>query len=168
MKNVLEKLVFLLAAVFLTGSFVYCQEEKGKLNLKITAQKEVKIKENGRTAVKLLPVEIARRGDIIFYTLHYTNAGKEMLQKASIIDPIPQGVVYIKGSAGGENTQVFFSINRGQTYKKPPVTYTVKKENGSMEEKEAPAEMFTHIKWLITEKLKPGDSGKLFFKTEVK
>jgi len=169
MEKVLNKFLLIGVILFLVNSeFLLPQEEKGKLNLKIKAQKEVRIKENGKIVSKLIPVKKVKRGDIILYTISYTNTGKENLNNPSIIDPIPEGTVYMKGSAGGKNAEIFFSINGGQTYQKPPVTYTVWKKDGSTEKRIASPEMFTHVKWIINKKLKPGESGEVFFKVKIK
>jgi hypothetical protein len=48
------------------------------------------------------------------------------------------------------------------------VKYTIKRPDGTIEEKVAPAEMYTHIKWIIKKRLEPGASGQLSFKVKVK
>ena len=87
-------------------------------------------------------------GDVVRYILTAANEGGEAAYNVEIVDPVPAGTEYVPGSAGGENTTITYSIDGGRTYVATPMI-EVTNENGQVEKKPAPAEMYTHVKWLI-------------------
>lgn len=165
-----KKRVFFLLffiAFFVLIAFT-AQAQGPKLSLDIKAEKEVQVLEEGRWVTQIVPLEESRPGDILYYTLKYTNEGDTVAKDASIVDPIPAGTVYVLESASGEGAQITYSIDGGHSYQLPPVTYVINKADGSHEEKMAPAQMYTHIKWLIKKPVLPGQSGQLSFKAKIK
>lgn len=164
-----RRLAFIiLAAVFFGAGLVQAQSGEPKLELKTTAQKEVKVKKDGKMEIQRVPVDKAQPGDVVVYTIAYSNTGKGPVLDAAIVDPIPKGVVYILESAEGTDAEITFSVDGGRTWQKPPVMMQVKKPDGSMENKPVPPERFTHVRWLIKKPLAPGQSGKVSFKVTVK
>ena len=147
----------------------YAQAEnlKPKLTLKTTAEKEVTKIIEGKKVTQNVPVTEAKSGDIIVYTIDYKNEGMIAAQDAFIVDPIPQKTCYVENSASSaENSSVLFSIDCGNTFGVWPIKIKSKKDNGAIEEKNAPLESYTHIKWIF-QKVMPGESGKLKFKVKM-
>lgn len=132
-----------------------------KLSLKMTAQKEVKVLKNGKEVVEARPAKTMGAGETMLYTITYTNVGDSDAMNAVISDPVPQGMVYIPGSARGAGAQVAFSIDGGKTFQKTP------KQVVGGKERDAAPDMYTNIKWMI-KKIGPKGSGSVSFKAKVK
>ncbi|MBT8370439.1 MAG: DUF11 domain-containing protein [Deltaproteobacteria bacterium] len=141
---------------------------KPQVSISIKAEKKVIFVENGQEVVKRIPAVEVAPGETLIYTLTYTNAGDEAATNVVINDPIPQGAAYILDSASGQDTDISFSIDGGQTFKKPSMlTYEVKLADGTTEKRVASPEAYTHIRWTIR-KVRAGGSGELGFQVRVK
>jgi uncharacterized repeat protein (TIGR01451 family) len=151
----------LLAATLLAASTAFAA---GKVTISIAAEKEVVINKE----VKRIPVKETVPGDILIYTLTYRNSGDETATNVLVEDPIPQGTVYLSGTAFGASDDISFSIDKGKSFKKPSLlTYDVKLPNGRMEKRTASTEEYTNIRWNV-KSVAPGASGKAGFKVKVK
>lgn len=143
-------------------------EAKPELRIEIAAQRETTVLEKGKPVTKLEATDRTSPGDTIVYTITYSNTGDVDALKAEIIDPIPQGVLYIDKSAGGKDAKILYSIDNGATFHAPPIYYKTINREGSEVKMEAGPERYTHIKWQLTRPLKPGQKGTLNFKSKVK
>lgn len=160
---------FLMPYLLFCGSpGALAQNERPQLSVKIEVKKEVKKLENGEWKLKHVPVESTEKGDALVYTLTYTNEGSTGVSNAVIVDPIPQGTIYLPGSATSEHAEILCSIDGGLSFQRPPARYTIKKPDGTTVETEAPPEMYTHIKWIVKKVIQPGESGRLNLKVRVK
>jgi len=159
----MRKIILLLvAAVFLMPAAEVLA--KPLLTMSIKAEKEVIIN-NEKTMVAADKVE---SGDVITYVISYVNTGDEDATDANVDDPIPNGTVYVLGSAFGDNADITFSIDGGKTFKKPSLlTYEIKLPNGKTEKKIASPEQYTHVRWTIN-KISAHGSGQVGFKVKVK
>ena len=160
--------IILLTGVFFLAGVSYAQQGTPKLELKTAAEKEMKVKKDGKVETKRLPVEKANPGDVVVYTITYGNTGKGPLVDAVIVNPVPQGVVYLLESAEGKDTEIKASIDNGRTWQKPPVTVLMKNPAGAETAKPAGAERYTHLQWTVKKPLAPGQSGRVSFKVKVK
>ncbi len=154
--------IILITGLLLIASGLSAQGNP-ELKLEISEQK-----------VNLKPAEAAGSQEIIYSpgdTIHYTiiaqNVGDGIMSEPVIVDPVPQGVSYLAGSAYGVDSEIFYSINDGSSYMNWPVTYPVQDENGKIVQKEATAAMVTHIKWQLIQPLAPGASRELGFQVLV-
>ena len=140
----------------------------GKVTVNITASKEVVVSKNGQKVVKTVPAKKFAPGDIIIYAINYKNTGTEPATNAVIVDPVPEGTVYVTDSASGENADITYSIDNGKSYRKPTVLYyEIELAKGKKEKQVASPEMYTNIRWTIPT-IPPGGSGKAGFKVRVK
>ncbi|MBN2061089.1 MAG: DUF11 domain-containing protein [Deltaproteobacteria bacterium] len=160
--------ILLLALVFFLHAGVLKAQEAPRLDLKTTAEKEVKVKKDGKWMVERVPVEKTGPGDILVFTINYLNRGKTDAVDAAIVNPIPQGVVYVLESAGGKDAEVMCSVDNAVSWHKPPVMIRVKNAEGKEEVKPAPAESYTHVRWTIKKTVPPGQSGRVSFKVSVR
>jgi uncharacterized repeat protein (TIGR01451 family) len=163
----------LVLSLFLTGFFFlagvsYAQQSSAKLVLKTTAEKEIMVKQQGKSTTKRIPLDKANPKDIVVYTITYSNAGKGPILNAVIVDPLPAGVRYIADTAEGKDAEITCSIDNGRTWVKPPAMIEFRKSDGSLEKKPAPLDMYTHIKWAIKKSVAPGQFGQVSFKVTVK
>lgn len=150
-----------------TGGAAQAQQET-QLKLKTVAEKEITARKDGKTVIERVPLAKASPGDVIVYSITYLNIGKTDAVDATIIDPIPQGAVYIMGSAAGNNAEVTGSIDDGRSWQKPPIMVQVKKPDGQVETKAAPPGRYTHLRWVIKKPVLPGQSGLVSLKVSVK
>jgi len=113
-------------------------------------------------------VERASPGDVLVYTLTYTNFGKEPAANARVDDPIPSGTVLLPASVLGERAGITFSVDGGKSFAAYPVMKTVSGPDGKPASVEAPAESYTHIRWTAQEPIAPGESRSAAFKVIVR
>jgi len=139
-----------------------------QVGIKVDAQKEVKLQENGQTVIKRVAAESVEPGEAIFYTLTYTNTGDQKATNVIVNNPVPGGVEYLSQSAYGEGSTILFSIDKGQTFKQPQdllVAYTL--HDGKQMSRQAYASEYTNIRWVVGE-VPAGGSGVLGFQVKVK
>jgi len=165
--------LILIYIVFFAGIFFFCAgvspaQQEPVLDLKTTVQKEVRTKKNGKWVMERMPVEETMKGDILVFTINYINQGKTDIVDVGIVNPIPQGVVYIPESAEGQNAEITCSIDNAGSWHKPPIMTRVKKPDGKEEIRPVPADQYTHIRWVIKKPILPGLTGRVSFKATVK
>ena len=98
---------------------------------------------------------VARPGDEIRYTLVFTNTQQGAVKNVQFVDPIPQGMVFVLGSATAvQPSRIAYSIDGGKTYSAQPTIEVV--EDGRKQTKPAPRELYTHVRWTVLESVAPG------------
>jgi len=141
---------------------------KPLVSVSITAEKEVTVVKNGQKTTKKIAATRIDPGDVIFYTMNFINSGDEAATGAVLDDPIPQGTVYLPGSAFGAGAEITFSIDGGKSFKKPSLLiYEVKNPNGSIDKRTASPEEYTHIRWIIS-RIDAGTKGTVGFQVKIK
>ena len=157
--------IVILLALFLISSPVWAKPE---ITLSITSEKEVMTMVNGKKVVKRMPAKDVDPGQVLIFTLSYSNKGNEDATNVVVDNPIPKEVVYTVGSAEGAGSNITFSINGGKDFKKPTMlTYEIKGPDGKIVKKKASPEQYTNVKWVI-KKVPPGKGGTVSFKAKVK
>jgi uncharacterized repeat protein (TIGR01451 family) len=143
-------------------------QAKPQMSISISTSKEVTETVNGAKVKKLVPTKQAASGDILVYTLTYSNKGTETANDAVIDNPVSAGMTYIDNSASGVGADIAFSIDAGKSYKKPSLlTYEIRQPNGSVQKYTARPEEYTHIRWTIRQ-VPAGTGGTLGFSARVK
>jgi uncharacterized repeat protein (TIGR01451 family) len=141
---------------------------KPLITISMATEKEVTVVKNGQKVTTKVAATRITQGDVMFYTMTYTNSGDEAATSVVLNDPIPPGTVYLPGSAFGAGADITFSIDGGKTYAKPALlVYEVKRPDGSMEKRTASPEEYTDIHWEV-KVIKPGETGKVGFEVIVK
>lgn len=121
-----------------------------KIEIILTAEVELKEVVDGKEVVKRIPAAEAGPGQTIYYTLTYRNSGDAKATNVNLNDPIPKETMYVADSAFGEGATITFSADGGQTYQEEArVTYKIKNADGSVNEKTAAPDQFTHIRWTV-------------------
>lgn len=139
-----------------------------KIEISIKTEKEVTLEEDGKQLVKRVATDEIEPDSNLFYVLSYVNSGDEVARNVVITDPIPENTRYVSGSASGDGSEIDFSIDDGKSFKKPSMlTYEVRNKDGSLSQKSASAEQYTHIRWIV-ESIPPGASGEVGFQVVVK
>lgn len=109
---------------------------------------------------------MARPGDVLGYSLAFTNVTHGPVTNVQFVDPLPQGLVYRTGSARADKpVRIEYSIDGGKSYTARPTIVVV--ENGKRVEKPAPREAYTHIRWTVSGPLAPGAQVTAGFQAEV-
>ena len=136
-----------------------------RLEVTVAVQREVtRVDVNGRSQVVLEPVKTANPGDILVYRLRATNVGLAPAREARIEDPIPAGTVLVPDSVG---KNVHASLDGGKTWQAFPATVPRKRDDGQVERVPAPANAYTHLRWVLDQAVPPGGSAEVGFKVQV-
>ncbi|HYT63018.1 MAG TPA: hypothetical protein VEL50_03920 [Gemmatimonadales bacterium] len=137
-----QKLVVVVACVALLWPARGSTQARTPASLAVTAQ-NVTAEATGRTNKS-----VAQPGDEIRYRLVFTNVTAGPVKNIQFVDPIPQGMVYVLGSAtSDQRVHVEYSIDSGRTYTARPTISMV--EGGIPLQKPAPPERFTHVRWTV-------------------
>ncbi|MGI5925057.1 MAG: hypothetical protein ACOX9E_14010 [Lentisphaeria bacterium] len=144
-------LTIVASVMFFGVAMVKAQEAPAAAAAPLQSDMKAYLVEKGEDGQELLTeVNQVKPGQIIEYTLRYSNVSDADLAEVNIVGPVPQGTVYLAGTAinlGATLPQ--FSIDGGTTYKNEPVTYKVKMADGSEVERVAAPDMYTHVRWLL-------------------
>jgi uncharacterized repeat protein (TIGR01451 family) len=109
---------------------------------------------------------VATPGDVIRYTLVFTNLTAGPVKNIQFVDPIPQGTVYVLGSAAADRpVRVEYSIDGGKSYSARPVMAVV--QDGRQVEQPAPRERYTHVRWTVLGSLAAGAKVMAEFRTQI-
>ncbi|MCM0080465.1 hypothetical protein L4X63_02570 [Geomonas sp. Red32] len=154
------KIVILAMAVVLMATAAFAAP---KVEIKIRAEKaKITVAKDGTKSTKMVLAKNFAPGEVIHYIVLYRNTGSEDATNAVISDPIPQGTVYIPGSAS-ETGEVSFSIDGGKSFNRPALlTYQTRGEK-----RVASPEEYTNIRWVIN-RIPAGAQGKVSFQVKVK
>lgn len=163
----MRRKIFVFICFFMFLLNVFSQEQNPKITLTTKVEKEIEIEKEGKKVVERIPVEKAKKGDILVYTITYKNEGGQPANDINIVNPVPKGTTYISKSAKGKDSEILFSIDGGNIYQREPIKYKVKKEDGTIEEKIATPDMYTHIKWVIKRAIHPEGKGEVEYKVKV-
>lgn len=107
-------------------------------------------------------------GDVLRYTVSSDNKGELAAKNLVITQPIPQRTVYQLDSATSNNgAKLTYSIDAGKSFVEKP-TIKVTLPDGTVEERPAPAEMYTHIRWQFSKDLNPETAVKAMYQVQVK
>lgn len=140
-------------------------QEPGQVTLESMIQREIEvINENGEKEVQLVEAGNAIPGDELIFTVTYINEGAEPAENVVLGNPVPEHTEYVGGSAGGETTTITFSLDGGGSYDLPD-NLRVTGEDGQL--RTALAQEYTHIRWVRSGPLSPGEGGKVVFRVRL-
>ncbi len=164
MKCWLIVLIVSLAIIPLPG--IGFAQEPGQVVLESLIQREIEVvNEDGEKEIKLVEAGNAIPGDELFFSVTYTNQGTEPAENVVLVNPVPEHTEYIGGSAAGEATEITFSVDDGGSYDIPD-NLTVIGEDGNP--RTALPREYTHLRWVRTGNLSPGEGGKVVFRVRLK
>jgi uncharacterized repeat protein (TIGR01451 family) len=148
-------------------SYVGAEE---KLDRVSTVFNQVSIKADGKRDRKpVASLSEVKPGEEIVAVLTYRNNGTKPVQNLPLTDPIPNGLQYLSASISkssmGLSANLSVSVNGGKTYGElsrltVPVTH---EEPRPAEQKEV-----THVRWIITSDIAPGEEIYVSLRTQMK
>lgn len=148
-------------------SFVNAHAAAGSIKLQTTAQqRQVTVDENGARHVAIVPAGHVLPGTEVIYTITYRNIGKQPAENVVVADRVPMHMIYVAGSATGDNADVSFSINGGKTWAGTPGQLAI--DNGDGTTRSGTAKDITDIRWTIRGTLAPGANGAVSFRALLK
>jgi uncharacterized repeat protein (TIGR01451 family) len=163
--NVLQKLFFAGLFTTLIGSVPVYAQDDGVIKFTNKAFKEIEVtNDKGEKEYKLVEPGTVLPKDEIIYIITFENTGDRPVSNIRITDPIPNNSLYKRNSAFGAGTKIEFSIDGGKSYAAPE---NLKTRNASGAEVTAQPENYTHIQWIYTDVLQPGQEGTVTFRTTV-
>ncbi|MEM6447209.1 MAG: hypothetical protein AAF704_11690 [Cyanobacteria bacterium P01_D01_bin.123] len=128
------------------------RQEQMKLELS-AAKKLVETNEDGTTEIVWQELSgqtnVVQPGDVLRYSLVGANPSQRPVANLVVTQPIPERTVYVLNSAAietGEEASITYSIDGGETFIANP-TIEVELEDGTTEERPAPADIYTHVRW---------------------
>lgn len=117
------------------------------------AKKAIKATVQGKEQVEWQQLEdgvAVAPGDELRYTIVGQNTGDAPANDLEVTQPIPELMTYKLDSAISEGqAQITYSVDSGETFVAEP-KIEVKLPDGTVEERPAPAEAYTHIRWNFT------------------
>ncbi|GAF67307.1 unnamed protein product [marine sediment metagenome] len=103
-----------------------------------------------------LSAQILLIGDVVRYKLTFTNVTDVDVSGVAFVDPVPDGLLYVGGSASAdrEDARIEYSIDGGSNYAARPLIVEI--VDGERVERPAPPETYTHIRWTVPGSVAPG------------
>lgn len=161
-----KTLTMTLAALLLSASAM-AQDgatEPGRIELKNVVEKEqTVINEAGQETTQLVPADKVVPGDVLIYTVTYTNVGEEVMENVVITNPIASQLRYVADSAFAPGADIEFSVDGGQQFGDFE-SLTVLRDGDT---KPASLDDLTHIRWTLRAELDPGAQGFARFRARL-
>jgi len=127
----------------------------------------VHLDDAGRAEIRREPVDVARPGDVLVYTLRAVNQGLSPAVGTRIVDPIPQGTVLLLEQLPASEAPDRASLDGGRSWQDFPARVQQVDSDGRARLVAAPAESYTHLRWDLPAPLAPGESHDVTFKVRV-
>ncbi|BAZ18099.1 hypothetical protein NIES4071_99820 [Calothrix sp. NIES-4071] len=146
--------------------------QQPKVNLNLVADKKQLQKDaQGKQIVSWKALDskvVVLPGDVIRFTVTGKNEGNKAAKNMNVTQPIPQRMVYVLNTAkASSNANTTFSIDQGKTFVATPIV-KVSLPNGKIEERPAPAEKYTHMRWNFNQELQPNTSVQAAYEVKVR
>jgi len=135
-----------------------------ELSISTLVEKDVqRVDENGQSRVERVEAADVAPGETLYFTLTYRNSGDTAATNVKLDNPVSGDTVYVPGSAWGEGSEILFSIDGGETYKKAAaLTYQVDSQTRTAE-----PEQYNAVRWIVGE-IPAGEQGSVGFSARVK
>lgn len=160
----MNRLLTTFAAVLALVVAAPASAQEGKIELKSVVEKEVRVvNDAGEEVVQLVEADKVVPGDVVIYTVTYTNVADQAVDNVVITNPINDALSYVVDSAFAPGADVSFSADGGQTFAALD-TLTVERDGTPVA---AGVDDLTHIRWILREPLDPGAQGFARFRARL-
>jgi uncharacterized repeat protein (TIGR01451 family) len=134
------------------------------LTIKTTAELVKTTVANGKVRIELSPADRLVGGDEVIYTVEVRNRGAIGVDHYAFTSPIPAHMSYVANSAVAPGADISFSVDGGQTFDAPE-NLSVHGADGK-QRPAVPAD-YTHIRWVLKNRLKAGSMTLARFRADV-
>jgi uncharacterized repeat protein (TIGR01451 family) len=141
------------------------QATSAAIKMKMIAEVEIKVSDEGRDLIKLVPADRVVPGDEVIYTVEVRNTGPTAVVAPTLVNPIPAHMRYVADSATGPGAEVSYSADGGHTFEHPE-NLRVLGPDGQWHA--AKPEEYTHIRWQLRSTLKSKSVAFARFRAVVK
>ncbi len=154
-------LLSVLALIFSMNAYA----EDGAIRFTNKAFKQV-ISKNADGTVKYDYVDpaLVLPEDVILYEITFENVSYQDISNIVIKNPIANNSLYRAGSVTGDSTEITFSVD-GKTFAAADALQVKDKSGKTWQAK---PEDYTAIRWVYKKSLKPGEKGRVTYKTTIK
>jgi len=136
-----------------------------KITAEQSVEKEITVRNaNGEEAVKRVKAEKVVPGEEVIYSLRFSNDAADAADAIVLVMPVPPEVSYVEGTVAGEDANITFSADGGQTYVARG-RLTVAEEGV---ERPAKSNEITHIKWTLDNPLPARAKSEVSFRAILK
>jgi uncharacterized repeat protein (TIGR01451 family) len=140
-------------------------QDSGAIQIRTTAEIEVvETDANGEIVTRLEQASKVIPGDIVIYTVTFSNTGSEPAENVVITNPVPRHMEYVEGTAFGPGADISFSIDGGQSWGTPDELMVTAADGN---QRPAMATEYTDIRWILRNTLQPGAQGFARFRTRL-
>lgn len=154
----------LLALLLVATAAPAAAQSQDALTLTVEAFQEIQVVKKGRTETRTVPIARAVPGSEVIYVVTYHNTGTQAAENVVVTNPIPPELDYKDGSAFGAGTRIELSVD-GKRWGSLAVL-TVPGPNG----KALPAQAadVRQLRWTLDFAVKPGETGKVTYRTVIR
>ncbi|MEO0617004.1 MAG: hypothetical protein AAFY69_12815 [Pseudomonadota bacterium] len=160
----MNRALTLLAAVLSLSLAAPALAQEGKIELKSVVEKEVRVvNDAGEEVVQLVTADKVVPGDVVIYTVTYTNVADQAVDNVVITNPINDALSYVVDSAFAPGADVSFSVDGGASFDVLDAL-TIERDGTTIA---AGVDDLTHIRWILREPLDPGAQGFARFRARL-
>jgi uncharacterized repeat protein (TIGR01451 family) len=156
--------VAMLLIAFFAGPRAALATDGLEISLVAEVRQEVEVSP-GRRIARLVPAQVLRQGQEIFYTVRIRNAAATPAQNVEVVQRIPQNTHYVPESAAGPGARISVSADGGLTFGEEGQVIVT--DQSALALMHAPADKsaltrpatasdYTHLRWRLRNPLAPG------------
>ena len=155
----------MLLGAFLLAAASPVSAEDGAIKFSNKAFKQViNKKPDGSVEYDYVEPGLVLPGDVILYEVTFKNVSDKDISNIVINNPIANNSSYRADAATGDNTEITFSVD-GKNFSSADALVVKDKTGKSWKAK---PEDYTAIRWVYKKVLKPGEQGKVSYKTVIR
>jgi len=159
--NILKAVIMPVVLIF-TAAIAHAED--GAIRFSNNAFKQVISKAaDGSIQYDYVEPKLVLPDDVILYEIKFENISDQAVSNIVIDNPIANNSSYRGGSVTGDNTDITFSVD-GKNFAAADAL-TVKDASGKTWQ--AKPEDYRAIRWVYNKPLKPGEVGKVTYKTTI-
>lgn len=137
---------------------VLLAQSRPEIKLNLSASKKLVIRDRqGQNQISWQVLKngaSVQPGDLVRYSLSGKNNGQGIAKNLVLNQPIPASMSYVEGSVQANGSSPSFSIDQGKTFSPRPML-KIRQADGSIVERPAPPERYTHIRWTFNQGVQP-------------
>ncbi len=158
--------VLAIALAFCWLSVARANVDEQRLVVEMAAEKiVVTTDEHGEKIVRRVAPQTLLPGEEVIYTLTYRNTHPDQADDVVITNPIDPNLRYQSGTALGDDTEVVFSVDGGNSFASPAQLQVLEADGTA---RPANPDDYTHIRWIRIRPVQTGHQGHVSFSARVR